>query len=866
MRTRTEANSNEDSTSFGVPERERERDTHTHTMSQEGGMSNGGPRVSDYSNLKSSSVNPRFLHSNSTSHRWCFGAIAELIDNAMDPDTNAKRVIIDLKVIKNKLCFVIFDNGNGMSPEQLHKMLGFGHSEKEGKKGENGREYIGRYGNGFKSGSMRIGKDALVITRNKTTFSAGLLSQSFLADIEAEDVYVPMISWDREGNLLNKDESLVQEGLDAIRKYSIYDDEAEIVSEVVALSDTGTMIIISNLKMVGDHFELYAEDNDIRIRNFNLEDETTNKTNFQQLRTGQGSSVDVPLDYSLRAYVSVLYKIPRMQIFIGEKKVHSKRVTGGLAERMQDTYKPKDADANQPGAQILIGFSSEDDNLYGMMMYQNNRLVKPYLRVGVQMEANTKGLGVIGVVDADFLRPMHNKQDFEDTKEYRGLINKLSQNVNMFWWDKVEKPEKEEAERARKEGSRAKARQVHKRKKVPDILWAQCEHPLCQKWRIMPTGTELSKLPSPWYCHMHPDERIATSNHEWPEDSWQQDIAASEQAAKKRKEWAAEKKAKASEKKNDILMKKLQEQELLRAAQAQARMQASPGVPSTSGSPSVTATTKSLHVEISKLEGQQDLSEPEKVRLSGLRDKLKRFNAFSPPNASKSTANGQPPPATDEPSQATVDVDLTVDAVGAQQMPDNSVSMAHAQANAIAMSKALEIKRELHQESMQAGDAQPPAQASNGAGTSQHRGWQYVPNKGSFVSKDIADLGRSILAGSLNRAQGEGPASAPTASAPSASAPTAAATQQGNGIDNGVAKFFYPRQEKSAEETAQVLQANIRFCLHMLFHVSMKTGMLQNQSVDLMKSIQDTLEAPNENLTWVNVEAFGKAIGLDLDP
>ena len=42
---------------------------------------------------------------------------------------------------------------------------------------------------------------------------------------------MPMISWDREGNLLNKDESLVQEGLDAIRKYSIYDDEDECDEE-----------------------------------------------------------------------------------------------------------------------------------------------------------------------------------------------------------------------------------------------------------------------------------------------------------------------------------------------------------------------------------------------------------------------------------------------------------------------------------------------------------------------------------------------------------------------------------------------------------------------------------------------------------
>lgn len=41
---------------------------------------------------------------------------------------------------------------------------------------------------------------------------------------------------------------------------------------------------------------------------------------FQQSRPIQPRGVDVPLDYSLRSYVNVLYKVPRMQIFIRNKK------------------------------------------------------------------------------------------------------------------------------------------------------------------------------------------------------------------------------------------------------------------------------------------------------------------------------------------------------------------------------------------------------------------------------------------------------------------------------------------------------------------------------------------------------------------
>lgn len=42
-------------------------------------------------------------------------------------------------------------------------------------------------------------------------------------------------------------------------------------------------------------------------------------------------------------------------------------------------------------------------------------------RVGLQLEPNDKGLGVLGVVEADFLTPTHNKQDFDDTPTYRSF-------------------------------------------------------------------------------------------------------------------------------------------------------------------------------------------------------------------------------------------------------------------------------------------------------------------------------------------------------------------------------------------------------------------------------------------------------------
>lgn len=63
-----------------------------------------------------------FLHTNSTSHTWPFSAVAELIDNAYDPDVNAKQIWIDKTVINDCICLTFTDNGNGMTSDKLHKM------------------------------------------------------------------------------------------------------------------------------------------------------------------------------------------------------------------------------------------------------------------------------------------------------------------------------------------------------------------------------------------------------------------------------------------------------------------------------------------------------------------------------------------------------------------------------------------------------------------------------------------------------------------------------------------------------------------------------------------------------------------------
>jgi len=44
-------------------------------------------------------------------------------DNAYDPDVSASQLYIDVEDKYGKKCLVFMDNGNGMTPEKLHKML-----------------------------------------------------------------------------------------------------------------------------------------------------------------------------------------------------------------------------------------------------------------------------------------------------------------------------------------------------------------------------------------------------------------------------------------------------------------------------------------------------------------------------------------------------------------------------------------------------------------------------------------------------------------------------------------------------------------------------------------------------------------------
>ncbi|XP_067300066.1 MORC family CW-type zinc finger protein 3a isoform X2 [Pseudorasbora parva] len=437
-------------------------------------------------------LNPKFLHTNSTSHTWPFSAIAELIDNAYDPDVSAKQFWIDKTAIRGHDCLIFMDNGAGIDYDKMHKMLSFGFSDKET---INGHVPVGLYGNGFKSGSMRLGKDAIVFSKNGKSMCVGMLSQTYLQEIHAENVIVPIVSFKRIGQSF-RPETQHTASLQDILRFSLFQTEEELLFELNAINahytteSTGTRIIIWNLRKTSSdksEFDFETDRYDIQIP-FEVYESEREKYK-QPCRLLQSSPES---DFSLRAYCSILYLKPKMQIIIRGQKVKTQLITKSLAHIVKDKYKPNFL--NKESIPITFGYNTKSKEHYGVMMYHKNRLIKSYERVGCQNRANEKGVGVIAVIECNFLKPTHNKQDFDYTEEYRRTMNILGVKLEDYW----------KAIRHKKGlNSTVLMEDIPKR---PDQSWVQCDD--CLKWRKLPDGIDMNKLPEKWFCRLNPDPQF----------------------------------------------------------------------------------------------------------------------------------------------------------------------------------------------------------------------------------------------------------------------------------------------------------------------------------------------------------------------
>ncbi|XP_074551704.1 MORC family CW-type zinc finger protein 3-like [Halichoeres trimaculatus] len=451
-------------------------------------------------------INPKFLHSNSTSHAGPFSAIAELIDNAYDPDVRAKAIWIDVLMLRGQQVLSFMDNGNGLTYETMHKMLSFGYSDKVSVKGI---KPIGMYGNGFKSGAMRLGRDAIVLSKSESTSCVGMLSQTYLEDIKADNVVVPVISFEQsESNQFSVREDQ-QASLEAILQYSPYRTQDELLQEISVITSlqsttkTGTRIIIWNLRRTSNEkteLDFKQDPDDIQFP-----PDVSDSSDDTAQQPGELPAHIPESSYSLRAYCSILYLKPRMKIILRGIKVKTQLIAKSLAVTVTDYYKPAFLSRKIP---ITFGYNTKSKHQYGVMMYHKNRLIRAYERVGCQLRANYEGVGVIGVIECgDFLEPTHNKQSFNETDKYRKTMSNLGGKLNDYW---------KEIRHRRKEKDPKNSTPVEDIVERPDQNWVQCED--CLRWRKVPDGFEISPSEK-WTCSMNTDPNFRSCEvEEEPED------------------------------------------------------------------------------------------------------------------------------------------------------------------------------------------------------------------------------------------------------------------------------------------------------------------------------------------------------------
>ncbi|KAK6476566.1 ATPase MORC2A-like isoform X1 [Huso huso] len=449
----------------------------------------------NYSSLNRAQLTFEYLHTNSTTHEFLFGALAELVDNARDAEATRIDIYTEQKPELRggyTLCFL--DDGTGMDPSEATHVIQFGKSSKRSPESTQ----IGQYGNGLKSGSMRIGKDFILFTKKENKMTCLFLSRTFHEEEAIDEVIVPLPTWNCQTKqpITDNPEKFAIE-TELIYKYSPFKSEAQVMEQFKKIEgDSGTLVIIYNLKLMDNHeteLDVTSDPQDILMAGTPLEGVKPERRSF-------------------RAYAAVLYIDPRMRIFIQGIKVRTKRLScclykprmyrytstrfktraeqevkkadhlakvaeekareaeskaralelklGGdlarearaLLRKAQDAavmlrreadMKKRIQEAKQRALKepkelcFIFGVNIAQRELDGMFVHNCSRLIKMYEKVGPQLEGGMACGGVVGVVDVPYLvlEPTHNKQDFADNKEYRHLLRAMGDHLAQYWKD-----------------------------------------------------------------------------------------------------------------------------------------------------------------------------------------------------------------------------------------------------------------------------------------------------------------------------------------------------------------------------------------------------------------------------------------------
>ncbi|GJX88385.1 MORC family CW-type zinc finger protein 2B-like protein isoform X1, partial [Tanacetum coccineum] len=199
----------------------------------------------------------------------------------------------------------------------------------------------------------------------------------------------------------------------------------------------------------------------------------------------------VPIDYSLRSYLEVIFLDPRMKI-----KVQGSLVKSRPLARFLHKTNIENGFVLGKQVQLVLGHSQPDleQGNCGIFLYWHGRLIEAYKRVGSMIHNGEKSHGILGVIDVtgvmddgnNHVWVHNNKQGFVDCEPYALLEDWLSKKVDEYLDNTIDKVY------VKKGGPRHK----------PDHEWVQCNK--CRKWRMLDPDFDCKTLPLEWFCYMKP--------------------------------------------------------------------------------------------------------------------------------------------------------------------------------------------------------------------------------------------------------------------------------------------------------------------------------------------------------------------------
>ncbi|OAY69257.1 MORC family CW-type zinc finger protein 4, partial [Ananas comosus] len=364
-------------------------------------------------------IHPKFLHSNATSQKWAFGgafhcAIAELLDNAVDEVQNGATFVKVDRITNSRDgndALLVQDDGGGMGPESLRRCMSFGFSDKHSD------SFIGQYGNGFKTSTMRLGADVIVFSRrmnNRTlTQSVGLLSYTFLQKAGYDDVIVPVVDYEFDPST------------------GLFDNIGHHGTKIIVFNlwfnDSGKM----ELDFISDLEDIMITGAPCGRANMLSEKHIANRYRYS-LRV---SCIKLTVCELFQVYASILYlHLPQsFRIVLRGRDVTPHHIVDDLKFRECIKYRPQILGSKEAEVITTIGFLDGAPKLsvHGFNVYHRNRLILPFWRVFVF--TRKRGRGIAGVLEANFIKPTHNKQDFEKSTLYHKLEIRLRDMTAEYW-------------------------------------------------------------------------------------------------------------------------------------------------------------------------------------------------------------------------------------------------------------------------------------------------------------------------------------------------------------------------------------------------------------------------------------------------